>query len=397
MVKKIRFIQDKLLILLSFVILLLVLWPSVNPVLADYKDIPIRVLVLERVDDFKLDIVGSFKVFNLRNNTQIRKSRNIINKIVQVKGQNKISIGGFVYNADELGIIPEADDAGLNINKKRLGGRIYIYIKNNKLSVVNVLDLEEYLKGVVSAEVSFYWPIEVLKAQAVIARTFALSSIIDNKDNYFDVRTTIYSQVYGGRHHERYRTNQAIRLTKGLVLTYNGEPFSAFYHSTCSGMTENANTMWKIDLAPLSGVKCDYCRASPHFYWSVDMDKDELIKKLKGKGYNVNSIIDITASELTNSERIKQLEIISKEGKIQLSGKDFREILGPNIIRSLRFKLSVSESSVHFEGLGWGHGVGLCQWGAYYMAKQGFTSEEILEYYYPKAELKLIKEENIFK
>ncbi|MCK9604248.1 MAG: SpoIID/LytB domain-containing protein, partial [Candidatus Omnitrophica bacterium] len=201
----------------------------------------------------------------------------------------------------------------------------------------------------------------------------------------YDLTSDIYSQVYSGMAAERYRINKAVDETKGLILVYQGKVFPAFYHATCAGHTEDASRLWNINIAPLTGVACGFCKESPHFNWHYVLSLKEINDKLEKAGFKINNIKDILILGRDDSGRITDLKILSAEREVKISAKDFRETIGPNIIKSTNFNLSIAGTDVIFEGLGWGHGVGLCQWGSYFMAKQGYGYEEILAYYYPGA------------
>jgi stage II sporulation protein D len=233
-------------------------------------------------------------------------------------------------------------------------------------------------------EASHYWPDEVLKAQAIICRTYALYQTQENKSKDYDVTSDIYSQVYGGRTSERYRLNRAVQQTTGLVLTYKGNLFPAFYHACCGGHTEDATVVWNLDLPPLKGLVCPFCKDSPHFNWHNILALDEISAKLRkallGSGAKIK---DIQIVGRNNSGRVAAIKLIYAANSAEILAKDFRNIIGPNLIKSTNFSVSVEDGQAIFEGLGWGHGVGFCQWGGYFMAKNGSSYEQILKYYYP--------------
>ncbi|MCM8795434.1 MAG: SpoIID/LytB domain-containing protein, partial [Candidatus Omnitrophica bacterium] len=158
----------------------------------------------------------------------------------------------------------------------------------------------------------------------------------------------------------------------------------------CGGYTEDASVLWDVDIPPLKGVVCNFCKDSPHFSWQEVISIKEIENKLGKAGREIERIKDITILNRNKSGRVINLKIISLKGDLIISAKDFRNIIGPNLIRSTNFKLFRINNDVVFAGLGWGHGVGLCQWGSYFMAKEGYKYTEILKYYYPQTELSLI-------
>ena len=285
---------------------------------------------------------------------------------------------------DGIKIIPRRD-ASIYIDGRRYSGEIDIKRRSNDAIVaINIVDLERYIKGVLYHEVSHRWPIETLKAQAVAARTYALYRMQVNKDADYDVTSDIYSQVYGGKSSERYRTNIAVNRTKDLVMTYNGKILPAYYHATCGGMTENAGALWEHAIPPLRGVRCPFCRQSPHFQWKKNFRLKDIQDKLNARGYDIGLIKTIEVIERNPSGRITTLRITARDGKtITIAGKDFRDIIGPNIIKSNNYEVVMQGYYMDLLGKGWGHGVGMCQWGAYFMAQQRYRYDAILQYYYP--------------
>ena len=198
----------------------------------------------------------------------------------------------------------------------------------------------------------------------------------------------IYSQVYGGRSSERYRTNVAVDRTKGLVMVFGGKILPAYYHATCAGFTEDVHELWSEDLPPLRGVPCPFCKDSPHYYWKKNFRLKDIQDKLNEKGYELGLIKEILVLERNKSGRIKALVVATRdEKKARISGKDFRNIIGPNIIKSNNYDMIMKGYYMDVIGKGWGHGVGLCQWGANFMSRKGYKYDEILKYYYPGIEI----------
>jgi stage II sporulation protein D len=282
-------------------------------------------------------------------------------------------------------ILIKADDPeAICVNERRFRGNIQFIKKDNaRFLAINYIELEDYIKGVLYHEASHYWPMEALKAQAVAVRTFALYQMQENASLDYDVTSDIYSQVYGGKTSERYRTNRAVAQTSGQILVYQDKVFPAYYHATCGGHTEDASLLWKTDIVPLKGVVCGFCKDSPHFNWHYVLSLAQIQEKLAGAGYKAGNIKDVVILNRNKSGRATDLKIITTQQEMKISAKDLRNILGPNMVRSLDFTVNIIDHDIVFEGLGWGHGVGMCQWGSYFMAKQGRNYQEILKYYYP--------------
>lgn len=227
--------------------------------------------------------------------------------------------------------------------------------------------------------------------QAIVSRTYAVYEMQENKAKDFDMTSDIYSQVYGGSTSERFRTNRAVDETKDQIITYQGKAIPAYFHACCGGHTEDASILWKINLPPLKGVPCGFCKESPHFNWHYVLTFGEIQEKLADAGYKIKNIKDIVVMGHDKSGRVTSLNLIAKNKELKISAKDFRNAIGPNIIKSTNFTASIVKDDVIFEGLGWGHGVGLCQWGAYFMAKQDYTAEVILRYYYPGTNVETLR------
>ncbi len=137
-------------------------------------------------------------------------------------------------------------------------------------------------------------------------------------------------------------------------------------------------------------MPCGFCRDSPHFRWHSVLTQKEVKNALVKGGLKIADVKDIEVLGRDKSERITGLKIVTGKKDIKISSKDFRDIIGPDIIKSTNFQVKTVDQDVVFEGLGWGHGVGLCQWGAYFMAKEGYDYKQILGYYYPGAQISLL-------
>jgi len=348
--------------------------------------ITVRVCILDDKDEIFVSVKDSYTIYAAHSDRVLMEGPRLSAKFIATKdglgiGQKELKIGG-VRVRNEKGLM-------IFVGGKRFRGDIDIIRKDNgTLMAINYVGLDDYLYGVLYHEVSHRWPMEVLKAQAIVARTFALYQARQNRLQPYDLRSDIYSQVYGGSASEKWSTTMAVNVTKGKVLTYKGELLPAYYHATCGGMTEDAANLWKVDIAPLKGVACAFCDASPHYRWIKDVPLWMLEDRMRDGGYKVGKIESVTVLSRNRSGRVDKLEIKDKAGvSVVLTGKDFRKILGPNELRSTRFNASIKWGSLILDGQGWGHGVGMCQWGAFGMAKKGRKADEIIKYYYPEAKI----------
>ena len=347
----------------------------------------VRVAIVRDSREVDLAIHGSYRLRDMTTGKIIGKGGYLVESKVRLLDRG-ILMGLVVYPSKRLTIEP-AKDASIVIDERPFRGEVtFIRTPDSHITVINDINVEDYIKGVIYHEVSHLWPMEALKAQAVAARTYALYSI-NPAGKPYDVTNDIYSQVYGGRDSERYRTDLAVDATRGQVLTYNNQIIPAYFHATCAGMTEDAQELWHLpDIPPLRGVPCSFCTISPHFHWKRDFRLRDIQYALNLHGYKVGTIADISIVDRDRSERIEDLKITQKKGQILIiKGKDFRDLMGPNVIDSNNYDIFMKGYYVDLIGKGCGHGVGMCQWGALGMARQQFTYRQILAYYYPQSVL----------
>lgn len=346
-------------------------------------------MILSEVKELKLAVHSSYEILDLNKNQKLLFGKWLSQR--NLKADLRIHLGEHTFDTDRI-IVKSSKDGKIFVNGKYFRGELAILKKEKGFLVINVLDIEDYLKGVLYHEVSPKWPLEALKAQAIVARTFALYQSSVSKTKEYDLTSDTFSQMYGGAVSEKSRTNLAVELTKGKVLTYNSKLFPSYYHATCGGFTEDASILWNINIPPLKVVKCNFCNRSPHFVWDASMSLKEIEEKLSAMGINTGDITDIKILSFTPSGRINALLIKSNKGESELSAKQFRQALGGTLIRSTNFSIRIDKGQVIFKGIGWGHGVGMCQWGANFMAESGTKAGEILRFYYPQSEIKNIED-----
>jgi stage II sporulation protein D len=274
-------------------------------------------------------------------------------------------------------------------------GELIVRVVEQKLHVVNCLNIETYLEGVVPFEMPGSWPEAALAAQAVIARSYALFEMGKNSGKLYDVVDTVASQVYKGIPHTLSQNDYAkiqrvVQGTHGQVLLYNNALFKTFFHSTCGGHTANGAEVFGYDrISPLSGVCCSYCKDSKHFNWSFSLNVSQwqvfLLTLLKV--FNASAPVQkMHCVSHPKNHRMLQLEFLLTDGKkIVIPASKFREILGTNVLKSTLFSMQFTSEGVLFQGKGYGHGVGLCQWGAKGLADKGHAYDDILNFYYPGA------------
>lgn len=381
----------KKLIILTGIIFTLIFVATVFAADTAYQAPVVRVAVIKGAKELKLEIKSEFRIMLFETDEVLYAQKFLAPSSVTPMSWG-VKIADAEFKLYGIRIIPLTDSA-IFINNRSFRGEVDIVRQRDQtLLVVNHINVEDYLRGVLYHEVSHWWPRAALEAQAIASRTFALYQAAANRNKDYDLDCTIYSQVYGGANSERFRTNEAVYKTTGKVLTYNGKLLPAYFHATCAGHTEDASVLWKTEIGPLKGVVCNFCRRSPHFYWRRKISVGDIEKAL-----SINGIQDIIPKTWDNSGRIVLLEITTPDKTIEYTAKDFRQKVGSNLIKSTIFTIKIKPGPkgtfAYFEGAGWGHGVGMCQWGALGMALRGFNAEKILKYYYPGASIENYSEE----
>ena len=344
----------------------------------------VRVLLINDAKDAQLAIRGSYQITGSLTNI-IEQGQGLQNATISVTNSS-IKIGNKNYDNSELRIT-SLRDGEIELNKVRYRGEIRILLQfNNKFSVINEIDLESFVAGVLGSEMMPSWNEEALRAQAVTARTYALYKKKKRRDEVYHL--DMLELAYRGMAGETTRLNKIVQETKGVVMVYNWNIFPAYFHSTCGGHTEDSNHVFGKDSIPtLSGVVCNYCNNSKYSRWSTDINKSDIEKRLRESNIYVSNINTIKTLAPGVGNHGSRVEIISANGSKEMNANDFRLLVGPNYLYSTAFNSRNNGKSITFSGRGWGHGVGLCQYGAQAMAEKGFKWTAILEYYYPKINL----------
>lgn len=274
----------------------------------------------------------------------------------------------------------------LLVNGTHYLGNIEVFKGKDSLYLINELPLEEYVKNVVNAEVGTNWDMEALKVQAVISRTYAIFQKKKNNTNEnYDLTSSVLHQVYKGSSVDT-RISYAVMDTESEVLTYNGAPIEAFYHSTSGGKTEDPQEVFGKSYPYLKPVESN-CEISPYWIWERRIPEEEIEKALQ-----VKNISNIEINSYTSTQRVKTVNITHSEGVLNVKTTELRKILGWSRLPSTNFTVSRDNANYVFDGKGYGHGVGLCQWSALEMSKEGMTYKQILDYFYPGT--KLVRYEN---
>lgn len=290
-------------------------------------------------------------------------------------------IGDEFFKSSGVEIVPESAGT-LRIENAHFPGTVRIFRSGDSIAVINLLDVEAYLRGVLGGEMPPSWAREALKAQAVAARTYVLFFCQDRAAFEYDVTSTVDDQMYTGGTPQS-SVLEAVRQTTGQVMLHKNRLFPAFYHSTCGGSTElPSRALGRPEYDFIGSMPCAWCAKSRHYTWSDRLSATELATRLKKGGVKfVPPVreIDPTASLASGEMAVR---IVSAGEDAKLSVAEFRRIVGRSVVRSGRFECSREGSDFVFSGHGFGHAAGLCQYGAKGQADAGRSYKDILGFYY---------------
>lgn len=276
----------------------------------------------------------------------------------------------------------DAANNPVEVNGNFYRGKIELRPEKRRIMVINIVSMHEYLLSVVPGEILSTWGREALKAQAIAARTYAYYHLVHNRGTApYDLDSSTGSQVYRGMGVEKKTTSDAVIQTAGMIATYRGAPILSYFHSTCGGKTTGARHVWsKSEMDYLRGVRCEFCKSSTKYSWEAKLSRDDIRVNLRKKYGAVGIIKSIQFKK--NDDRVSGVVVLHSRGKVVVPGNAFRLLFSADSIRSLYFTSRTIRDGILLKGRGWGHGVGMCQWGARGMAEQGYSFRDILRHYY---------------
>src|SRR5690606_24953957 len=277
----------------------------------------------------------------------------------------------------------EGEESYLRVNGNRYRGAVRLSAVEDEVEVVNVLDIESYLRGVVPSEMSASWPLEALKAQAVAARSYTLTSL--DPGGRYDLCATVECQVYRGVEVEHPRTDAAVAATAGVVVTYAGSMARTYYHADSGGMLASSQEVWGAAL-PYLVARADTPATTPHRAWVTRLDAATVSSSLEAAGLGVGTAQSLRVLRLSESGRVTELEVSGTAGTRVLRGSTLARLARSWGLKSTRFTV---QGGLTVRGDGWGHGVGMSQYGARALALAGYDYSRILAYYYPSTSLTL--------
>lgn len=384
--------------LFPFILLILSCVPLIVP-----KRLPrvplVRVLIFDGRDSVTLSSDSPFRV-RMGGKIKEGSSQNLWKIKIQDTGLIILINDSLRVLEPSLPIYISTDSAGSILVEGR-GYRGDIKIsqnENRKIRVINILPLEEYLFGVVPCEIGTKDTkvFEAIKAQAVAARSYALRKLEKQRERDFDLYGSSRDQVYGGKGVETSLGKKAVLETRGEVGIYKGEVINAMYHSTCGGITADVSRVFNTKKIPYLRSISDvpphwfwqhpkpFCSSSPKFSWNRRISKEEffspIIKILQAKLSNPGDLkIERIVRKKTKSKRPVEWRVINNYGNITISSVTLRRIFN---LPSNYFDFKIEGDNVIIKGYGYGHGVGMCQWGAMEMARRGYNYKKILSHYY---------------
>jgi len=379
------------------------------------KAVFIRVNILENTNNVRISGKDSYRVAMGHKKATLPAGKEWHIKLVQ--GKQKILTRGSRKGAVKDPTFPvvfsqKAKSGFVTVNGLPYRGMIKVSrVGVNKLLVTNILPLEDYLRSVVPSEIGSgdSTTIEAIKAQAVAARTYAVSKMGKHKSVGYDVLASTSDQVYSGVIKESRLTDRAVSETKGTILMHRGKLVRAAYHSTCGGHTCSNEDAWfgsavrylraRPDrVISLFGGSRPFCKDSPMFQWSRSWGKEDFENMVKAnlasiQGRSPKGLLkSIQVTKRDRFGRATRVRVVTTKAEYTVQKGNIRKLFrdpkrGWVDLPSNNFRLKFNGWMYTMEGKGWGHGVGMCQWGAIGMAREGFKYDKILEHYYNEAYL----------
>jgi stage II sporulation protein D len=336
----------------------------------------IRVAVVRDTRSVSIGCKGSWRALRAESDDAVEMSRG---DYVVVREGDVLRVTGRDLRSDEFRFVPDGDDP-LEVNSVPLVGHVQVCINGQDALAINRVDIEEYLRGVVPKEMPASWSSAALEAQAICARTYAIYQISKRRDYSFDVLSTVESQVYGGESARHPWSDGAVAATRGKILLYDGEPALALFHSSSGGFTEDMEDVWGSGLPYLKATPDPH---SPAMDWDLSISLKEIERALERHNVNVGTLKKIRFEDPSESGRFRYIRLEGSTDTALVRSNRFRLCVGSGSMRSTRLRDRWSRGKLVLAGTGFGHGVGMSQWGAKAMAVEGASAEEILKFYYP--------------
>ena len=368
----------------------------------------VRVLLDESPAAYHLTIQSPVYLYDGEQRLAYIESGNTV-ECINDYNEVKLTIRDRVFSADAFFLKPAENLETVKFNGQGYKGKLNLIKIGGSIGIINQLNLEDYVKGVVAREM----PIgrdsdnfEALKAFSMCVRTYTLKKISEGKSLY-DLYDDTRDQVYGGLDAEHPLSNKAVEETENKILIYDENIATIYYHSTCGGQTEAAHNIFtNYEIPYMMGVKdgnLPYCNISPKFEWKETYRPEDLIKRLKRSSILSNGnyrINNVYVGSRFSSGRVREMifELVDEFGEeknISIFGNEIRSIIrtanNKSILWSTFFDVSLNRQIIEIKGKGFGHGVGMCQWGAISLSRKGWEYKEIIEHYFPGIKIKTFR------
>ena len=350
----------------------------------------IAVGIAHKVRTLQLQPEGQFSVID-QSTGEMKRLETGRRYKVEADGGTRIILGPFLFSGPVRLLPGKPGEHVLVGERKYLGNILFRPNKDDTVTAIDEVGLEEYLCGVLPKEMSPDWPLEALKAQAVVARTFALNNLGRFSKSGYDLSDGMLSQVYGGLEIESERVKQAVAETSGQVLRWQGKLMPTYFHASSGGRTADPTEVWSprgSTPKPLRGVHDRYDKDSPHADWSAYFRNYDILEAMSRHGIQGAVISNVRYGQRTSSGRLKDVRLRIDGDWVRVSTTDLRLWLGAQELKSTMIHVvKRRKNGIEFFGSGYGHGVGLSQWGARVQAEKGRDYRQILEYYFPGASL----------
>ncbi len=396
-------------------------WPQQQPVGKQPGAVPLKVtaqphpltpnlltkirvkLTADGASDFELQIDGPYRLQPVGNSRFLWKAAKL-EPVKVTASATGIQIGHKNYPVTRLEILPDQSPA-IWVNGRKYRGTIRIFRRpGGRLMAVNALPIEEYVASVTDSEMPAAFPAEARKAQAVVARTYALYQISQkSRQALYDVYADTRSQKYLGYQYrdsngrllagETASGREIARQTYGMVCTYRGKLFCTYYSAVCGGCTLIGSELFADAVPALTTVPCEYCRESKYYRWDITLSRSQLKQQLSStsaSGAQLGPLVSLQEISPSKPGRLKQFDVRFQQGKQKIRGDKLRSALSASGARSPHFSVQRQGDQFIFHGRGHGHGAGLCQWGARGQALQGRNFQQILGHYYPGTDLVIV-------
>ena len=356
----------------------------------------IRVLLHNNIKEIQIEINQPYSISDLESDEVLADRGNLKKSILYLKSgdfRTRPLASESTHNAPSTFIKANGNvsiftsKGFVKLRKSKYCGKLILIPKEDgRFSILEEIGIEEYLPGVVEGEMPMMWNDDALQAQVIAVRTYVIYKRKIKANSLYHINKL--DLAYKGSYMNQAKTKEIVNKTRGTVMVYDWKLFPGYFHSTCGGHTEDINRVFNLkSIPPLSGVDCGYCSNSKYYHWKKRLGRNEIQNKLNATKSKVKRIRNISTEQIGPGGHCSTIKIEHTGGTKRVNANDFRLIIGPNNLRSTSFNIKNSGSSFVFEGRGWGHGVGLCQYGTQNMAKSGFRWYDILRYYYPEIDL----------